>query len=77
MSAAEASGLTLPTPDFVTCAVLLLESGRLAVGYNPRDMSDNELAIDDRLGKGFTLRLRFSIESALARWLDPPWPLER
>ena len=47
----------------------------LAVGYNPRDMSDNELAIDDRLGKGFTIRLRFSIESALARWLDPPWPL--
>ena len=47
----------------------------LAVGYNPRGMNDNELAIDDRLGKGFTLRLRFSIESALARWLDPPWPL--
>ena len=49
----------------------------LAVGYNPRGMNDSELAIDDRFAKGLTLRLRFSIDSALSRWLDPAWPLER
>ena len=49
----------------------------LAAGYNPRGMNDSELAIDDQLRKGFTLRLRFSFESALSRWLDPVWPLDR
>jgi hypothetical protein len=44
----------------------------LALGYNLRGIDDSELAIDDRLAKGVTLRLQFSIEAALARWLDPP-----
>jgi hypothetical protein len=49
----------------------------LAVGYNPRGIDESELEIDDRLSKGLTLRLRFSVDAALARWLDPPWPLDR
>lgn len=44
----------------------------LALGWNPRGVDDDELALDDKLGRGITLRLRFSIEAALARWLDPP-----
>lgn len=47
----------------------------LAVGYNPRGVDDSEMALDDRLGKGFTIRLRFSIDAAAARWLDPAWPV--
>ena len=42
----------------------------LAFGYNPRGFSDHELEVDERLGKGFTLRLRFSINAALGRWFD-------
>jgi hypothetical protein len=44
----------------------------LALGWNPRGIDDNELALDDKLERGLTLRLRFSIEAVLARWLDPP-----
>ena len=46
----------------------------LAVGYNPRGFRDHEIEVDERLKQGPTLRLRFSIEAALARWLDPPMP---
>ena len=42
----------------------------LAVGYNPRGFSDNELTLDERPRQGWTLRLRFSIEGAIGRWLD-------
>ena len=52
----------------------LSDKAVLALGYNPRGVGDSELAVEDKLAKGFTLRLRFSIEAALARWLDPPWP---
>jgi hypothetical protein len=48
----------------------------LALGYNPRGFKDNELQIDERLRQGFTLRLRFSIEAVLGRWLDAPSPPE-
>jgi hypothetical protein len=44
----------------------------LALGYNPRGFSDRELEVDERLQKGLTLRLRFSIDGALGRWLDTP-----
>lgn len=44
----------------------------LALGYNPRGFNDNELEVDERTKKGLTLRLRFSIDAALGRWLDPP-----
>ena len=44
----------------------------LAVGYNPRGFNDHELEVDERLHKGFTLRLRFSIDAALSRWFDAP-----
>lgn len=53
----------------------LSDKAVLALGYNPRGIDDSELAVEDKLGKGVALRLRFSIEAALARWLDPPWPL--
>ncbi len=46
----------------------------LAIGYNPRGFDDGELELDDQLKKGLTLRLRFAIDTALARWLDPPMP---
>ncbi|MBX3604221.1 MAG: hypothetical protein KF788_03065 [Piscinibacter sp.] len=44
----------------------------LALGWNPRGIDDEELALDDKLERGLTLRLRFSIEAVLARWLDAP-----
>lgn len=44
----------------------------LAIGYNPRGFKDHELEVDERLAKGLTLRLRFSIDAALGRWLDAP-----
>jgi hypothetical protein len=44
----------------------------LAFGYNPRGLNDHELEVDERLKRGFTLRLRFSIDAALGRWLDVP-----
>ncbi|MEY2655188.1 MAG: hypothetical protein RLZZ524_2216, partial [Pseudomonadota bacterium] len=42
----------------------------LALGYNPRGWSDNEITVEERPRQGVSLRLRFSIEGALARWLD-------
>ncbi|MEY2892978.1 MAG: hypothetical protein RJA98_2886 [Pseudomonadota bacterium] len=51
----------------------LSRKASLALGYNPRGVNDTELALDDRLERGVTLRLRFSIENALAGWLDRPW----
>jgi hypothetical protein len=42
----------------------------LAIGYNPRGFDDHELEVDERLKKGLTLRLRFSIDAALSRWFD-------
>ncbi len=48
----------------------------LAFGFNPRGFNDNEIAVDERPRKGWTLRLRFSIDSALSRWLDAPMPVE-
>ncbi|ACB32812.1 hypothetical protein Lcho_0537 [Leptothrix cholodnii SP-6] len=54
----------------------------LTLGYNPRGFADNEITVEERPRKGFTLRLRFTIEGALARWLDngrsgtaTPWSL--
>jgi hypothetical protein len=44
----------------------------LAIGYNPKGFNDHELEVDERLRKGFTLRLRFSIDAALSRWFDAP-----
>lgn len=42
----------------------------LALGFNPRGFADNELAVDEQPRKGWTLRLRFTIEGAIGRWLD-------
>jgi hypothetical protein len=42
----------------------------LAFGYNPRGFADNELTLDELPHQGWTLRLRFTIEGALDRWLD-------
>lgn len=42
----------------------------LAFGYNPRGFADNELTLDELPHRGWTLRLRFTIEGALDRWLD-------
>jgi hypothetical protein len=42
----------------------------LALGYNPRGFADNELSVDEKPRQGWTLRLRFSIEGAIGRWLD-------
>ncbi len=42
----------------------------LALGYNPRGWSDNEITVEERPRQGVSLRLRFAIEGALARWLD-------
>lgn len=42
----------------------------LALGYNPRGWSDNEITVEERPRQGYSLRLRFSIEGALGRWLD-------
>jgi hypothetical protein len=42
----------------------------LALGYNPRGFADNELTVDEKPRQGWTLRLRFSIEAAIGRWLD-------
>lgn len=42
----------------------------LALGYNPRGFSDNDLTLDERPQHGVVLRLRFTIESVLGRWLD-------
>ncbi|MDP4299752.1 hypothetical protein [Leptothrix discophora] len=42
----------------------------LAIGYNPRGWSDNEITVEERPRRGVSLRLRFAIEGALARWLD-------
>ncbi|MEY4754430.1 MAG: hypothetical protein RJA44_2105 [Pseudomonadota bacterium] len=42
----------------------------LALGYNPRGFSDSELAVDEKPDQGWTLRLRFTIEGAIGRWLD-------
>jgi hypothetical protein len=54
----------------------------LTAGYNPRGFSDNEITVEERPRQGLTLRLRFTIEGALARWLDNgrsgtanPWSL--
>jgi len=44
----------------------------LALGYNPRGFDDHELEVDERLDKGLQVRLRLSIDGALARWLDAP-----
>lgn len=46
----------------------------LALGYNPSGFNDNEISIDERTRKGWNLRLRFSIDSVLSRWLDTPLP---
>lgn len=48
----------------------LSSKATLAFGYNPRGFSDSELTIDDKLAKGWTIRLRFTIEGAVGRWLD-------
>ncbi|WP_130483412.1 hypothetical protein [Sphaerotilus mobilis] len=42
----------------------------LAIGVNPRGWSDNEITVEERPRRGVSLRLRFAIEGALARWLD-------
>lgn len=42
----------------------------LALGYNPRGFADDELTVDEKPRQGWTLRLRFSIEAAIGRWLD-------
>ena len=44
----------------------------LALGYNPRGVDDGELAGDDRLGKGATLRLHIPTEATLTHWLKQP-----
>jgi len=46
----------------------------LALGYNPKGIDDDELAGDDRLTKGVTLRLYIPVEATLAHWLKPPSP---
>ncbi len=49
----------------------LSSKASLAIGYNLKGVDDSELELDDRLKKGFTIRLRFSVDTAAARWLDP------
>jgi hypothetical protein len=46
----------------------------LAFGLNPKGFNDHELEVDERLKKGLTLRLRFSIDAALSRWFDAKAP---
>lgn len=41
----------------------------LALGYNPKGIDDGELAGEDRLGKGVTLRLFIPVEATLKHWL--------
>ena len=41
----------------------------LALGYNAKGIDDGELAADDRLGKGFKLRLYIPTEATLKYWL--------
>lgn len=41
----------------------------LALGYNPKGIDDGELAGEDRLGKGVTLRLFIPTEAILKHWL--------
>lgn len=48
----------------------LSSKAALTVGYNPRGFADNEITVEERPKKGVSLRLRFAIDSALARWLD-------
>jgi hypothetical protein len=43
----------------------------LSLGYNFRGVDDGELAGDERLSKGATLRLRIPTEATLTRWLKP------
>ena len=54
----------------------LSSKAALALAFNPRGFNDNEISVDEKPRKGWTLRLRFSIESALSRWLDAPMPAE-
>lgn len=49
----------------------LSEKAALAIGWNLRGFNDSELELDERLKQGLTIRLRFSIDAAAARWLDP------
>lgn len=53
-------------------AYRLSDKAALAIGLNLRGIDDDELELDDRLRKGFVIRLRFSVDAAAARWLDPP-----
>ncbi|MGY0197536.1 hypothetical protein ACWA7J_20920 [Leptothrix sp. BB-4] len=48
----------------------LSSKATVALGYNPRGWSDNEITVEERPRQGVSLRLRFSIEGALGRWLD-------
>ncbi len=41
----------------------------LALGYNAKGIDDPELAVDDRLGKGFKLRAYIPTEATLKHWL--------
>lgn len=41
----------------------------LAMGYNAKGIDDGELAADDRLGKGFKVRLYIPTEATLNHWL--------
>ncbi len=54
----------------------LSSKAALALAFNPSGFNDNEIAVDEKPRKGWTLRLRFSIESALSRWLDAPMPAQ-
>lgn len=46
----------------------------LALGYNFKGVDDGELAGDDRLDKGFKLRLHIPVEATLTHWLKPARP---
>jgi hypothetical protein len=48
----------------------LSSKAALTVGYNPRGFADNEITVEERPKQGVSLRLRFTIGNALARWLD-------
>ncbi len=46
----------------------------LALGYNPRGIEDGELAGEERLSKGATLRLFIPTDATLTHWLKAPRP---
>jgi hypothetical protein len=53
----------------IELAVQMKRKVVLAFGYNAKGIDDGELAADDRLGKGFKLRLYIPTEATLRYWL--------